>query len=145
MNCLLNNLQAANIISSSIQPLQNLAVLVSFFGENPSFFVSLVMLFVKYYTFAAIVHQKYIEEKVGPHEKLPWVQSHIIRGFIGKFWHKQNKINMYRDLLTFTFLYSIIMYHIRIVCIFVFLMLLFFQLLRNYWKVILGNMPQEMM
>ncbi|CAM8900633.1 hypothetical protein QQ045_011044 [Rhodiola kirilowii] len=46
------NYQAANIVSSSIQPLQNLAVL------------------------------KYIGEKVGPHEQLPWVRSHITRGFL---------------------------------------------------------------
>ncbi|KAJ9162744.1 hypothetical protein P3X46_022496 [Hevea brasiliensis] len=45
------NYQAANIVSSSIQPLQNLAVL------------------------------KFIEEKVSPDEKLPWVQYHIRNGF----------------------------------------------------------------
>ncbi|XP_043813771.1 glutathione S-transferase zeta class isoform X2 [Manihot esculenta] len=45
------NYQAANIVSSSIQPLQNLAVL------------------------------KYIEEKVSPDEKLPWLQYHIGKGF----------------------------------------------------------------
>ncbi|XP_015891145.3 glutathione S-transferase zeta class [Ziziphus jujuba] len=45
------NYQAANIVSSSIQPLQNLAIL------------------------------KYIEEKVSPDEKLPWVQCHIGKGF----------------------------------------------------------------
>ncbi|CAK9316385.1 unnamed protein product [Citrullus colocynthis] len=45
------NYQAANIVSSSIQPLQNLAVL------------------------------KYIEEKSGPEEKLRWVQHHIEKGF----------------------------------------------------------------
>ncbi|KAL7593505.1 glutathione S-transferase zeta class [Lactuca sativa] len=45
------NYQAANIVSASIQPLQNLDVL------------------------------KYIEEKVGPDAKLPWVQKHISKGF----------------------------------------------------------------
>ncbi|KAM7478606.1 hypothetical protein LguiA_026819 [Lonicera macranthoides] len=45
------NYQAANIVSSSIQPLQNLAIL------------------------------KYIGEKVSPDEKLPWVQHHIGNGF----------------------------------------------------------------
>ncbi|KAA0040747.1 hypothetical protein IC582_024722 [Cucumis melo] len=45
------NYQAANIVSSSIQPLQNLAVL------------------------------KYIEEKSGPEEKLRWVLHHIEKGF----------------------------------------------------------------
>ncbi|KAJ8754879.1 hypothetical protein K2173_015391 [Erythroxylum novogranatense] len=45
------NYQAANIVSSSIQPLQNVAVL------------------------------KFIEQKVGPDEKLPWVQYHIEKGF----------------------------------------------------------------
>ncbi|KAG6605334.1 hypothetical protein SDJN02_02086 [Cucurbita argyrosperma subsp. argyrosperma] len=45
------NYQAANIVSSSIQPLQNLVVL------------------------------KYIEEKSGPEEKLPWVQRVIEKGF----------------------------------------------------------------
>ncbi|KAK9286459.1 hypothetical protein L1049_014856 [Liquidambar formosana] len=45
------NYQAASIVSSSIQPLQNLAVL------------------------------KYIEEKVSPDEKIPWVQFHIGKGF----------------------------------------------------------------
>ncbi|GMH06917.1 hypothetical protein Nepgr_008757 [Nepenthes gracilis] len=45
------NYQAANIVSSNIQPLQNLAVL------------------------------KYIEEKFNPDEKLPWVQCHIQKGF----------------------------------------------------------------
>ncbi|XP_048443327.1 glutathione S-transferase zeta class-like isoform X3 [Pyrus x bretschneideri] len=45
------NYQAANIVSSSIQPLQNLAVL------------------------------KYIEEKVSPDEKLEWVKVHIGKGF----------------------------------------------------------------
>ncbi|KAK9286069.1 hypothetical protein L1049_014448 [Liquidambar formosana] len=43
------NYQAASIVSSSIQPLQNLA--------------------------------KYIEEKVSPDEKVPWVQFHIGKGF----------------------------------------------------------------
>ncbi|KAF8031940.1 hypothetical protein BT93_D0988 [Corymbia citriodora subsp. variegata] len=45
------NYQAANIVSSSIQPLQNLYVL------------------------------KFIGEKVGPSEPLSWVQYHIDRGF----------------------------------------------------------------
>ncbi|KAK2978941.1 hypothetical protein RJ640_008722 [Escallonia rubra] len=45
------NYQAANIVSSSIQPLQNLNVL------------------------------KYIGEKVSPDEKIPWVQHHIGNGF----------------------------------------------------------------
>lgn len=45
------NYQAANIVSASIQPLQNLAVL------------------------------NYIEEKVGPDAKLPWAQKHIGKGF----------------------------------------------------------------
>uniref|UniRef100_A0A0A0LQD4 Glutathione transferase n=1 Tax=Cucumis sativus TaxID=3659 RepID=A0A0A0LQD4_CUCSA len=45
------NYQAANIVSSSIQPLQNIAVL------------------------------KYIEEKSGPAEKLRWVQHNIEKGF----------------------------------------------------------------
>ncbi|XP_024960764.1 glutathione S-transferase zeta class-like [Cynara cardunculus var. scolymus] len=45
------NYQAANIVSASIQPLQNLDVL------------------------------KYIEEKVGPDAKIPWVQKHIGKGF----------------------------------------------------------------
>uniref|UniRef100_A0A5B7BBM4 glutathione transferase n=1 Tax=Davidia involucrata TaxID=16924 RepID=A0A5B7BBM4_DAVIN len=45
------NYQAANIVSSSIQPLQNLAVL------------------------------KYIEEKVSSDEKLVWVKYHIEKGF----------------------------------------------------------------
>ncbi|KAL5573785.1 hypothetical protein UlMin_023382 [Ulmus minor] len=45
------NLQAANIVSASIQPLQNIGVL------------------------------KYIAEKVGQDEQLPWVQSHIGKGF----------------------------------------------------------------
>ncbi|XP_028091401.1 glutathione S-transferase 2-like [Camellia sinensis] len=45
------NYQAANIVSSSIQPLQNIGVL------------------------------KYIGEKVHPDEKLVWVQYHIGKGF----------------------------------------------------------------
>nr|XP_027190824.1 glutathione S-transferase zeta class isoform X5 [Cicer arietinum] len=45
-------IMAASIVSSSIQPLHNLNLL-----------------------------QKYIEEKVGPDEKLPWVQSVIRKGF----------------------------------------------------------------
>ncbi|KAM7470160.1 hypothetical protein LguiA_008343 [Lonicera macranthoides] len=45
------NYQAANIVSSGIQPLQNLAVL------------------------------NYIGEKVGPDEKVPWAQYHIQKGF----------------------------------------------------------------
>lgn len=45
------NYQAVNIVSSSIQPLQNLAVL------------------------------KYIEEKISSDEKLAWVQFHIGKGF----------------------------------------------------------------
>jgi len=45
------NYQAANIVSSSIQPLQNLAIL------------------------------KYIEEKVGPNEQLAWAKQHIEKGF----------------------------------------------------------------
>ncbi|XP_065849665.1 glutathione S-transferase zeta class isoform X2 [Euphorbia lathyris] len=45
------NYQAANIVSSSIQPLQNLAVL------------------------------KFIEEKVSPDEKVPWARYHISKGF----------------------------------------------------------------
>ncbi|KAK4339819.1 hypothetical protein RND71_041281 [Anisodus tanguticus] len=44
-------LQAANIVAANIQPLQNLAVL------------------------------KYIQEKVGPNETTPWVQTHIRKGF----------------------------------------------------------------
>jgi maleylacetoacetate isomerase len=45
------NFQAVSIVTSSIQPLQNLTLL------------------------------KYIEAKVGPDEKLPWVQSVIRKGF----------------------------------------------------------------
>lgn len=45
------NYQAANIVSANIQPLQNRAVL------------------------------NYIKEKVGPNETIPWVQSHIKKGF----------------------------------------------------------------
>ncbi|CAL5342125.1 unnamed protein product [Camellia sinensis] len=45
------NYQAANIVSSSIQPIQNIGVL------------------------------KYIGEKVHPDEKLVWVQCHIGKGF----------------------------------------------------------------
>nr|AAO61856.1 glutathione S-transferase Z1 [Malva pusilla] len=45
------NFQAANIVCSSIQPLQNVSVL------------------------------KYIGEKVSPDERIPWVQSHIEKGF----------------------------------------------------------------
>ncbi|XAR56210.1 Glutathione transferase [Bertholletia excelsa] len=45
------NIQAANIVSSSIQPLQNLAVL------------------------------KYIEQKIHPDEKRVWVEYHIGKGF----------------------------------------------------------------
>lgn len=45
------NFQAANIVSANIQPLQNLAIL------------------------------KYIEDKVGPNEKVPWCLTHIQRGF----------------------------------------------------------------
>ncbi|KAJ7942490.1 Glutathione-S-transferase [Quillaja saponaria] len=45
------NYQAANIVSSSIQPLQNLEVL------------------------------KYIEDKVSPDEKLAWAKYHIKKGF----------------------------------------------------------------
>ncbi|KAK4378765.1 hypothetical protein RND71_000627 [Anisodus tanguticus] len=45
------NFQAANIVAANIQPLQNLAVL------------------------------KYIQEKVGPNETTPWVQTHIRKGF----------------------------------------------------------------
>ncbi|XP_047332998.1 glutathione S-transferase zeta class-like [Impatiens glandulifera] len=45
------NYQVATIVGSSIQPLQNLPIL------------------------------KFIEEKVGPDEKVPWVQSQIEKGF----------------------------------------------------------------
>nr|AEB77870.1 zeta class glutathione S-transferase protein [Bruguiera gymnorhiza] len=45
------NYQVANIVSCNIQPFQNLAVL------------------------------KYIEEKVSPDQKIPWVQYHLRRGF----------------------------------------------------------------
>lgn len=45
------NIQAANIVCSSIQPFQNLSCL------------------------------KYIVEKVGAEEKVPWVQGHIRKGF----------------------------------------------------------------
>ncbi|KAK9076946.1 hypothetical protein SSX86_005281 [Deinandra increscens subsp. villosa] len=45
------NYQAANIVSASIQPLQNLDVL------------------------------KYIEEKVGPEAKIAWLEKHIGKGF----------------------------------------------------------------
>ncbi|PHU10179.1 Glutathione S-transferase Z1, partial [Capsicum chinense] len=45
------NYQAANIVSANIQPLQNLVIL------------------------------KYIQEKVGPNETIPWAQSHITKGF----------------------------------------------------------------
>ncbi|KAJ4958245.1 hypothetical protein NE237_025356 [Protea cynaroides] len=47
------NFQAANIVSSSMQPLQNMYVL------------------------------KYIEEKISPDEKFAWVQHHIGKGFAG--------------------------------------------------------------
>ncbi|XP_019198105.1 PREDICTED: glutathione S-transferase 2-like isoform X1 [Ipomoea nil] len=45
------NFQAANIVSANIQPLQNLVIL------------------------------KYIEDKVGPNEKVPWGLTHIKKGF----------------------------------------------------------------
>ncbi|GMI93934.1 GLUTATHIONE S-TRANSFERASE 18, glutathione S-transferase zeta 1, maleylacetoacetate isomerase [Hibiscus trionum] len=45
------NIQAANIVCSSIQPLQNATVL------------------------------KYIEAKVGPDERIPWAKFHIEKGF----------------------------------------------------------------
>lgn len=45
------NYQAANLVSASIQPLQNLPVL------------------------------GYINEKLGPDEKIPWAQTHIRKGF----------------------------------------------------------------
>ncbi|KAK6945681.1 Glutathione S-transferase, C-terminal [Dillenia turbinata] len=45
------NYQAANIVCSSIQPLQNIGVL------------------------------KFIEEKVSPDDKIPWVKYHIEKGF----------------------------------------------------------------
>ncbi|KAJ1427089.1 Thioredoxin-like superfamily [Sesbania bispinosa] len=48
------NFQVANIVSSAIQPFQNLTV------------------------------AKYIEEKVGPDEKLPWTQSVMGKGFTGE-------------------------------------------------------------
>ncbi|KAF9690348.1 hypothetical protein SADUNF_Sadunf01G0186300 [Salix dunnii] len=48
-----NNSSASNVVCSSIQPLQNIAVL------------------------------NYIKEKVGPDEVIPWVQSHIKKGFAG--------------------------------------------------------------
>ncbi|MCL7047694.1 hypothetical protein MKW94_024782 [Papaver nudicaule] len=46
--------QAANIVGSGIQPLQNLSIL------------------------------RYIGEKIGEDEKIPWVQQHIGKGFAGK-------------------------------------------------------------
>ncbi|XP_031096490.1 glutathione S-transferase zeta class-like isoform X2 [Ipomoea triloba] len=45
------NFQAANIVSAHVQPLQNPAIL------------------------------DYIEEKVGPNEKVPWSQTHVRNGF----------------------------------------------------------------
>ncbi|KAJ6700497.1 S-CRYSTALLIN-RELATED [Salix koriyanagi] len=45
------NHQASNVVCSNIQPLQNIAVL------------------------------NFIKEKVGPDEVIPWVQSHINKGF----------------------------------------------------------------
>nr|GLL46858.1 glutathione S-transferase zeta class-like [Ipomoea trifida] len=45
------NFQAANIVSAHVQPLQNPAIL------------------------------DYIEEKVGPTEKVPWCQTHVRNGF----------------------------------------------------------------
>jgi len=50
------NLQAASIISSSIQPLIMVGVL------------------------------KLIEEKVGPEERLSWTQHNIDKGFVGEFY-----------------------------------------------------------
>ncbi|XP_042018104.1 glutathione S-transferase 2-like isoform X3 [Salvia splendens] len=47
------NLQAASIVSSSIQPLHMMAVM------------------------------KYVEEKFGPEERAAWVQIHIEKGFLG--------------------------------------------------------------
>ncbi|CAA2985622.1 glutathione S-transferase zeta class-like isoform X1 [Olea europaea subsp. europaea] len=47
------NYQAANLVSTNIQPLQNLPVLVN----------------------------GYIHEKLGPNEKIPWAQTHIGKGF----------------------------------------------------------------
>ncbi|KAJ0703855.1 putative glutathione transferase [Helianthus annuus] len=48
------NYQVASIVSSSIQPLQNTNIV------------------------------NYIGEIVGPDEKIPWAQSHIRKGFVGK-------------------------------------------------------------
>ncbi|CAN6470339.1 unnamed protein product [Victoria cruziana] len=48
------NLQVANIVSSSIQPLQNTSIV------------------------------QYIEEKIGTEEKMAWAQKHIRKGFTGK-------------------------------------------------------------
>nr|XP_033512858.1 glutathione S-transferase 2-like isoform X7 [Nicotiana tomentosiformis] len=52
------NLQAANIVSSSMQPLHMLSVL------------------------------RYMEERVGPEEKQSWAKFHIQKGFGGKFLWK---------------------------------------------------------
>lgn len=34
---------------------------------------------------SALFLQKYIEDKFGPDERLLWVQTHIEKGFLGKF------------------------------------------------------------
>ncbi|KAF7143115.1 hypothetical protein RHSIM_Rhsim05G0103400 [Rhododendron simsii] len=60
------NYQAANIVSSSIQPLQNLSVLDSMISA----FLSLLPFNM----------QKYIAEKVNPDEQYVWARNHIGKG-----------------------------------------------------------------
>ncbi|KAL8222863.1 hypothetical protein R6Q57_020262 [Mikania cordata] len=70
------NYQAANIVCASIQPLQNLDVLVSknFYFCHRDHFHSLRIVYLTNL-------QNYIEEKVGPDAKVLWVEKHISKGF----------------------------------------------------------------
>ncbi|XLS93363.1 hypothetical protein HN51_069371 [Arachis hypogaea] len=59
--------QATHIVSSSIQPLQNISFLLC------------IRLYFTHYVHYYL--QNYIGEKVGPDEKLPWVQGVLRKGF----------------------------------------------------------------
>lgn len=74
--------QVANIVSSSIQPLQNLIVEVIIKSDSTicNMFGFLVELIIMPFNL-----QKYLEEKCGTEEKLSWIHMIIGKGFLGKF------------------------------------------------------------
>lgn len=84
--------QAASIVSSSIQPLQNVPLVVSrmllSFADSDDFSIALLSRFM--FSSPIFGLQKYVEENITPNGKLPWAQYHIRKGFAGKVFLTQS-------------------------------------------------------